>query len=394
MRKHEFINELTRALSKVDPQARNEIIADINEHFAEGASQGLTEEEICIKLGQPSQIAEQVLEEYRANPNGSWNQTYNFSDSIGSLVGDIGEMVTTIVGDIGKNINIDSFTDFDDFSDFNETTRVKGGYKINIEETFTDVKSLDANLNICDLTILPAPQGETARVTIRGRSRYNNFLVENINGCLTIVEKHPIIKFEILRFKTKLKAFVYLPTNFNGEIKAIINVGSITINDLCGNLELMSSAGNIHIDGHKGESAHLKSAAGGIKLTRCGILNVNAKSAAGAVSLDGSGAGNINLDSSAGAISVRVGKLGGETKLTSSTGTVRLEAHEVHGNITASSSAGGILMRLPKDVNLRIEARKPSIGTLENYLTGNPNSPYVLNAFSSVGFIRLEATNQ
>jgi len=404
MKKHEFVSELTRALSSVDTQTRSEIIADINEHFAEGVSQGLTEEEICKNLGQPSQIAEQVLEEYRANPNDNWHQANNFSSSIGDLVGNIGEMVTNIVGDIGNHVgkntdfriftNQNEFNNFEEFSDFSETSRVKGGYEINIDKSFDNVKNLDINLSYCELIILPAKQGETARVNIKGRSRYNNFYVENENGCLVINERYPKVRFEIFRFNTKLKAFIYLPTGFDGHINVKSNAGNITVNDLCGNLDLNATAGNINIDNHKSENARIKTSAGNIKLTNCGILDIYAKSSAGVVSVDAPGVGNLNLDSSAGQVSVRVGKLGGETRLASSAGAVCLEAHEVHGNITAKSSAGGIVMRLPKDVNLRIEARKPSIGSFYNDLTGNPHSPYVLTAVSSVGSIRLESTSQ
>ncbi|MCL2361799.1 MAG: DUF4097 family beta strand repeat-containing protein [Defluviitaleaceae bacterium] len=399
MRKHEFINELTRALSQVDPQTQREIIADINEHFAEGASQGLSEEEICRNLGQPSQIAEQVLEELKSSGGqrsyNHYQDSGNLFESIGDLVGNVGDFVSSIVGDIGNNNDFDTFSKIDDypddFSNFNETTRVRGGYEINIEETIADVRSLDVDLSCCELMIRPAPQGEMARVAIKGRSRYDNFQIENRNGRLFIAQKHPKFRFEILSFRTKIKAMVYLPANFNGEIKVRVSAGNIKLANLCGNLDLNASAGSITIDMHRGEYARLRSSAGGIRLAHCGIIDIDAKSSAGAVSVEGQGVGNLNLDSSAGEINVRVIKLGGETKLSSSAGTIKLEAQEVMGNITARASAGGITMRLPRDVNCRIDVKKPSLGVFENYLMGNPNSPYVIRASASVGSIRFEA---
>jgi len=406
MKKHDFINELTKALSQVDLQTKSEIIADINEHFAEGAIHGMTEEEICINLGQPSQIAEQVLEEYRANPDGNnqnpWPNSSKVIDSIEDIVGHVGEMVGNIGSDLGKKIDVGVYTNMSDFAnnfsnDFrgytnsNSSTRIKGGYEINIEETIHDVKNLDVTLSFCELIVLPVPEGETPRVIIKGRSRYDQFMIENKKGCLIIKEKHPKIRFEIFRFNVKLKAMVYLPVDFNGEIKATISAGNVSTTNLSGNLDVNTSAGSIHIDGHIGEHARLRSSAGGINITRCGIIDVNAKASAGFVKVEGQGVGNLDLDSSAGEINVRVGKLGGTTKLASSAGTIRLEANEVHGNITAKSSAGGIHMRLPKDVNCRINAKKPSIGSLKNNLVGNPNSPYVLQAVASVGSINLDA---
>jgi hypothetical protein len=70
---------------------------------------------------------------------------------------------------------------------------------------------------------------------------------------------------------------------------------------------------------------------------------------------------------------------------------VTLTAQEVAGNITLDTSAGSIHVYLPVDVNCRIQADKPSIGSLHNELAGNPQSPYVLKADTSVGSIHLKA---
>jgi len=421
MTKQQFTSELTKALASIDHETRAEIMADMNDHFDEGISLGLSEEEICKKLGQPGQIAEQVIEELGAIKSHMGHDGYgqsgqssanNFADSINNLVGGIGDLV----GDIGNMVNEKlQDIDFGDFGSFTvdnngqhmkfgnfepvvvdlqnmgETTRVRGGYELNIDETFNDVKSLDIALNLCNLTIAPAPQGESARVIIQGRSRYNNFMIENKNGCLTIVERHPIFKFELFNFKSTLKAMIYLPTSFNGDIRAKTSVGNIAISNLCGDLEFNASAGTINVENHKGNEARLRSAAGSVKLVGCSILNVDAKSSAGGVSFDGRDTDNLILDSSAGAVTARVERVMGETKLSSSAGTVRFEAREIQGNVTVKSSAGGVHIRLPKDVNCRIEVKKPSIGSVKNYLTGNPQSPYLLQVSTSIGSLKLEA---
>lgn len=57
MNKHEFLiqfNESLKGLSEVD---RNEIVADYEEHFAEGFKRGMNEDEICRKLGKPENLA-------------------------------------------------------------------------------------------------------------------------------------------------------------------------------------------------------------------------------------------------------------------------------------------------------------------------------------------------
>jgi len=409
MTKQEFLMELSKALAPIDPETRAEIMADMNDHFAEGASLGLSEEEICKNLGQPGQIAEQVIEELgtskgqNSQSQSNWQAGSQFADAINNLVGDIGNLVGNIGNMKGQYESSDDFRvvgiDLSNiggdaqFSGFNagDTTRVKGGYEINIDETFTNINSLNIALSLCALNIMPAPQGEPARVVIQGRSRYNNFLVENKNGCLTIIERNPLFRFEVFGFKNTLKAIVYLPVGFDGDIKVKTSAGNISIFGLCGNLDLNASAGSISVENHKCSMALLRSSAGGLKIKGSEIDNISAKSSAGAIYIDGDTVNNLKLDSSAGGISVRAAKLVGDTEITSSAGATRLEASYVEGNITAKASAGSIKMRLPKDVNCRIELKKPNIGSVNNYLTGNPNSPYVIQASASVGSVTLEA---
>ena len=447
MKKQEFIQELTQALAPVDAQTRADIISDINEHFAEGAAQDYSEEEICKNLGQPSQIAEQVLEEYNASraqhgntrydnaqhdhsshwgnhdhhEDSPWPDANNIASSIGNLVGNIGGMVGDFVGNI-SNMGI------------GDATRVKGGYEININEAYSDVTNLDITLNVCNLNIMPAPQGESIRVNIQGRSKHNNIEIENKNGCLTIVERHPTFRFELFGFKTSLDATIYVPASFNGDIRAKASIGNITVTGISGSLALGSSIGFINISRHNGSVARLRASVGEITLTDCTIDHVNAKASAGAIKVEGQALGTMKLSSSADTVKVRAdkiignanlsssaanvqleaseiygnitasssadrvtikaSKINGDTSLSSSAATVYLEAREVEGNITASSSADNVHMRLPRNINCRIKVKKPTFGSLTNYLEGNPQSPYVLRASTSVGSIILEALPQ
>ncbi|MCL2527343.1 MAG: DUF1700 domain-containing protein [Defluviitaleaceae bacterium] len=386
MKKHQFINELTTALHPVDAQTRAEIIADINEHFEEGISRGQTEEEICKNLGQPGQIADQVVEEYKTH-YGSRSNTNETIDKIGDLVGEI----VGNLGNIGQEIGKVCAASLPELGSLWEATRVRGGYEINIDKSFTDVRSLDLSLSVCGIKIMPAAQGESARVVIQGQSRHNNFHVENQGGCLVVTEKHPVFRIDLFGFKTNLTATIYLPASFDGEIRGRASAGSITVTDVRGNLQLKASAGDVMVNNHVGHNAYIRSSAGSVHMLGCAIVNVDSKSSAGDVVLEGQETGNLSLDSSAGEVKVLVDKLGGETQISSSAGSVRLQAREVYGNITAKSSAGAVIMRLPKDVNCRIDAKKPSIGSVENYLTGNPQSPYVLRVVTSVGSVKLMA---
>ncbi|MFO7636190.1 MAG: DUF1700 domain-containing protein [Clostridia bacterium] len=56
MNRHEFLSVLERNL-KVHGSEKREILADYEEHFQMGLSEGRTEKEICDALGDPSKIA-------------------------------------------------------------------------------------------------------------------------------------------------------------------------------------------------------------------------------------------------------------------------------------------------------------------------------------------------
>jgi len=61
--KNEFMLSLEKELGRAGIADRSEIIADFELHFADSLSQGLSEAEICSKLGSVSEIAKQYAED-------------------------------------------------------------------------------------------------------------------------------------------------------------------------------------------------------------------------------------------------------------------------------------------------------------------------------------------
>jgi hypothetical protein len=97
------------------------------------------------------------------------------------------------------------------------------------------------------------------------------------------------------------------------------------------------------------------------------------------------------VSAAAGNLRVNVTRLYGETNFSSAAGSLKITAQDVAGNVTISAAAGSAKVYLPRDVNCRIDAKKPAIGSLSNELVGNPASPYTLRATSAVGSIKLIA---
>jgi hypothetical protein len=184
MNKQEFFAELRSKLNNVYETASDEFFADIEAHFQEGAAQGLSEEEICRNLGQPGNIAEQFLEEYQ-EPASKHEQ---------------------------------------------ETPVHKNMHDINIDKSFTGVQDIKIKLDFNQLTVKPALQGDSYRVTIQGRSRNNNYVVENNNGELNIIEETPLFRFDFFKTKPKLETVLWVPPSFMGKMKIKTNAGDVNMN--------------------------------------------------------------------------------------------------------------------------------------------------------------------
>ena len=361
MTKHMFIHELRAALAQVDPNAREEIIADINEHFTEGAAQGLSEEDICRALGQPGTIAAQVIEEMGAQTSPSPQAQAQQQQ--------------------GQQQN-----------HHQQQNRYEYRRGNDLDMTFTGINLVIAKLEVSNLNLVPSHDG-MFRVITRGCTNRETCTVENEGGTLRVTLKRArrFFNFGFSFDKDKVEVTIYVPVQFEGEIKVDTSAGNITATDTCGDLDLDTSAGNVVVIGHRCNKAKIDTAAGNVTMRVANnfVSHVDIDTSAGNVDFEAAETGRLKIDTSAGSVNARITKISGDTTLDTSAGSVTLTASEVAGNIKMDTSAGSIRAFLPIDVNCRIEARKPSVGSLHNELAGNPNSPYVLRASSSVGSIQL-----
>ena len=348
MTKQGFIQELNSALSRMEAQIREEIISDINEHFIEGASQGLSEEEICRNLGQPGSIAEQALEEYAKSAASRGSQS---------------------------------------------SRSAEGGFEISIDETFSGVNDIEVKMNVSGIRFVPMPQSNDVRVVIEGRSRYEKFTVENQNGKLIVQNNMPLLQFGFFNANVKLETTIYVPHSFCGDINASSSAGGVHSTGIGGNLTLKSSAGMVTVEDYRGDNVYINSSAGDVKLqiADSAAPEVKMKTSAGSAVLTAGETKQLSISSSAGSVKVDVKKICGDVKLHSSAGSVKLTALDATGNIDVTTSAGSVEVCLPVNIDCRIEPSKPSFGKLVNELTGNPNSQYRLRAKSSVGTVKLKA---
>jgi DUF4097 and DUF4098 domain-containing protein YvlB len=374
MKKQEFINELKRELAQAPSHIRDEILADISEHFSEGISQGMSEEEICRSLGQPGAIAAQVLEEY--NEGRTFNQNDNGSSGFEQAFDGIGKAFDSI----GKVFN--DFT-----QQFNETS----GDEIDIDRSFTNIQNINIKLADSKIRFVPSADGN-CRVTMRGRMRNRGFTINDEGGSLVIADQSQLFMFNFFRFKSTLVTTVYVPAQFRGELKVRSAAGNISAADTNGQINFKAAAGNITVENHRASSIRISTAAGNaaVHLANGRTESIDISTAAGNAKITAEETGRLTLNSAAGSVDAEINRLFGDTKIETAAGSVKITAYEVAGNINISTAAGSVKVHLPVDVNCRINVKKPALGSLSNELAGNPDSPYTLRASSGVGSIRLK----
>jgi len=74
MTQNEFIGAMEKTLKKLEPEEKQDILADYNEHFLAGRDDGKTEDEISKNLGNPvilarAQIAESITNKAESDRN-------------------------------------------------------------------------------------------------------------------------------------------------------------------------------------------------------------------------------------------------------------------------------------------------------------------------------------
>jgi len=368
MTKQMFIHELKVALAGVNDTVREEIIADISEHFIEGTAQGMSEGEICRSLGQPSSIAAQVLEEMGAQVR------HNAPPPLPHT----------------PRHNAPPLPPAPPHPAQSWTTK---------DVSFTGISAVNIDVQTCGVAFVPSPNGEF-RVVVDGENfDYENFVMENRNGTLLIsYEPKSQKKFMFFSFgrinngNSSVKVMVHVPAQFVGEIKVRTAAGSVSAEGVSGKFNFKTAAGGIKIDDCNFPSAVLESAAGSVKVRAAGrvIEDLHISSSAGSVSLEAAETHNLRLSTAAGKANVNVGKLVGKTKISTAAGGVTLTTHEIWGKTTISSALGGVNVNMPRDIDCRISYNTSGMSRIKG-MQGNNSSENELKINISMGSINVNA---
>ncbi len=87
MNKQEFISMIRKSLGDMRSEDVNDIIYDYEEHFNIGMQEGQSEEEIAVKLGNPTSIARQYRADYMVKQAEQHKSTANMLRAVLAIIG-------------------------------------------------------------------------------------------------------------------------------------------------------------------------------------------------------------------------------------------------------------------------------------------------------------------
>ena len=87
MKREEFLGRLKNGLAGMPPDQVNDIMGDYQSHFAEGAAQGRSEDDIAAALGDPTRLAKELRAEAGLR---RWQEGRNAASFIAALLAFLG----------------------------------------------------------------------------------------------------------------------------------------------------------------------------------------------------------------------------------------------------------------------------------------------------------------
>lgn len=87
MNKEQFLKQLESSLKKLSLEERQDILQDYEEYFAIGIEKGKSEQEIAASLGQPKQIAKELMASYHLGMVEQKTSVRNILSAVWAVIG-------------------------------------------------------------------------------------------------------------------------------------------------------------------------------------------------------------------------------------------------------------------------------------------------------------------
>lgn len=344
MSKQEYMYNLWEALNDYNPEIRDEIVNDYEDHFAMGHQAGKSDDEVIKELGSIDELIKDLKEIYGPGKSseGSKKQSggkkefhFNFdADSFktgleGALTGaanalskgaeKIGQYISNADGDyIFKNVDFDEAT-------ISPVTASENCKNLVVETDFGNVEIRRSEDNLVHVYYENkgsateqmtakfdfVEKDGTAYVRVAKIANASSFF-RNLQMCCVDIGILVPVGFDSITLANKA-----------GDIRVeSVDIGNFEYNASAGNVKIIDSklgkvkgknmAGNFKADESRIDNVEVHSAAGDIKLIG-EFKDVFVKGAAGNVNINGSVSDSINLNSNCGNLDVELERCSGYT---------------------------------------------------------------------------------
>lgn len=306
MTREEYLSKLESKLNKHSDDVKSDIISDYIEHFEEGKREGKSDEEIIEELGDIEEMIQEIDEENKSN----WkeesqkdeisNSSSFFTSHFSSLVVDTPDLDITLIPYSGE-IKADLFDSDDNYY-------------------------LESHENGDELVL---------KVKTERKGGFFSFLHSG-DGRIEV------------RLPNGLK-----------RVRATSKSGDISSENLiCGELKAKSASGDIKLRDVKIENGLLSSVSGDVSLKSLSFSSLVLSSTSGDVELENAIGKSIDASTVSGDIEVE-GEIE-ETKFTSISGDISLDASSSLKECTAKSTSGDVSIDLFNIIGASIETKSTS----------------------------------
>jgi hypothetical protein len=227
MKKQGFFDELKRELKNVELQTAETIIKAMHEHYDYALQSGKTEAEVCEKLGDPKDIAEEVAEQERL-------------------------LITNDKSAVNlQNIDTDGYT------------------------IFLGANNIKMNFTNMDMEIGTSPSEIIQFIGISEEEVERCFTIAVTRDALTIKDRYKFNLISYIRHKRQ-QAKLLLPQGFCHKINLSLINSNITAKDLqCKRMSINATANLINIKGITCDSFKLRCTALGININKSALGDCN-----------------------------------------------------------------------------------------------------------------------
>lgn len=313
MTREEYLLQLKGYLTQCSAKEAQDLLDDVASHFDEAAEFGLSEDDICTRLGDPKKLAEEYIQETPVHAQAT--------ATIGTQRGEY-ENVHQFTAALA-NCNIELFPS---------------------ETATTIIDIVDAETN--DENRIEAIF-ENGHLRIRQRKGYTRFF-----GLFGLMGKKSSVK-------------VWLGKDFAGDLKASAGSGSIYVTGAsANNFSLTTGSGSIQAVSIGANQISAKAGSGNITLSALRADKISAVDGSGTIRMDHLICAEIVCNVASG--SIKIDETGcQQAALTAASGSIRFDCTEAC-NVRASTASGSIHLYLPPwqemTINTLLASGKIDIG--------------------------------